>query len=119
MDFKERLKQLRKMRGLSQVALADKVGISKSTIGAYETEDRKPSREALKTLSEFFGVSIDYLLGDESRSTYHMDPEFAYKAQQTYIDPRTRILLDVKQKLSDEDIEIVTNLAKALMAKGH
>lgn len=117
MEFKERLKQLRKMRGLSQIALADKVGISKSTIGAYETEDRKPSREALLTLAEFFGVSVDYLLGDDSRSTYHMDPEFAYKAQQTYIDERTRILLDVKEKLSDEDIEVVVALVKALMAK--
>lgn len=36
MDFKERLKELRKRKGLSQVALSERLGLSKSTIGAYD-----------------------------------------------------------------------------------
>ena len=68
MDIKERLKDLRARRGLSQVALAKKVGMSKSTIGAYETGDITPSLEALNTLADFFNVTIGYLTGEEDGS---------------------------------------------------
>ena len=75
MDFKERLKDLRKRRGLSQVALAERLGLSKSTIGAYETGDITPSLEALNLIADFFNVDIDYLLGKEEVSTYIITPE--------------------------------------------
>ena len=117
MEFKERLRELRKQRGYSQVELADKLGLSKSTIGAYETGDIKPSLDAINQLAEFFMVDVDYLLGNESRSTYYMDPEVAFKAQEIYIDPEARILLDAKRDLSAEDLEVVINIIKALKAK--
>ena len=43
MEFKDRLRQLRIARGYSQITLAKALGVSKSTIGSYETGDRKPS----------------------------------------------------------------------------
>lgn len=73
MDFKDRLKELRKTKGLSQVALADRLGLSKSTIGAYETGDITPSVEALEMIADFFNVDMNYLLGKESRSRFFMD----------------------------------------------
>ena len=54
MDFKERLKELRKAKNLSQATLAERLGMSKSTIGMYETGDIKPSVEAIEALAEFF-----------------------------------------------------------------
>ena len=73
MDFKDRLKDLRKAKGLSQVALAERLGLSKSTIGAYETGDITPSVEALNTIADFFNVDMDYLLGKEEQSRYFLD----------------------------------------------
>lgn len=73
MDFKDRLKDLRKTKGLSQVALAERLGLSKSTIGAYETGDITPSVEALNTIADFFNVDMDYLLGKEEQSRYFLD----------------------------------------------
>lgn len=73
MDFKERLKDLRKSKGLSQVALAERLGLSKSTIGAYETGDISPSIEALNSIADFFNVDMDYLLGKEEQSRFFMD----------------------------------------------
>lgn len=73
MDFKERLKDLRKAKGLSQVALAQKIGLSKSTIGAYETGDIDPSLDALENIADFFNVDKAYLLGEEDQSRYFMD----------------------------------------------
>lgn len=73
MDFKDRLKDLRKAKGLSQVALAEKLGLSKSTVGAYETGDITPSVEALNTIADFFNVDMDFLLGKEEQSRYFLD----------------------------------------------
>ena len=117
MEFKDRLKELRMMKGLSQVALADKLDVSKSTIGAYETGDRSPSREGLEQIADFFNVDMDYLLGRDDGSMYYMSPEVAFKAQEIYEDPDTRILLDAKRDLSTEDLDVVLNMIKALKAK--
>lgn len=117
MGFKDRLKELRTMRGLSQVELADKLEVSKSTIGAYETGDRSPSREGLEQIADFFNVDMDYLLGRDNGSMYYMSPEVAFKAQEIYEDPDARILLDAKRDLSAEDLNVVLNMIKALKAK--
>ena len=84
MDFKERLKELRKRKGLSQVALAERLGMSKSTIGMYETGDIKPSIEALNALADFFNVNISYLMGEEPGSTYYLDPQAAEMAKEVF-----------------------------------
>lgn len=65
--FGDILKKLRQERGLSQAALADAVGVSKSTIGMYEQGNRLPhkkeTKDTLKQLADFFDVSVDFLLG--------------------------------------------------------
>lgn len=58
------LKYLREERNLSQRELAIKLGIAPATIGMYESGHRFPSREIEEKLSDFFGVSIDYLRGN-------------------------------------------------------
>lgn len=117
MDFKDRLKELRNMKGLSQVALAEELNVSKSIIGAYETGDRKPSFEALEELADYFNVTIDYLTGKENGSMYYLDPETAAKAQAAFEDPDMRMLLDAKKDLSPEDFDAVINIVKSLKAK--
>ena len=117
MEFKDRLKKLRTLRGLSQVALADKLGVSKSIIGAYETGDRKPRYEFLEELADFFNVTIDYLTGKENGSMYYLSPEVAAKAQEIYEDPETRILLDAKRDLSKEDLDYLLKTIALLKEK--
>lgn len=58
-----RIKQLRKERGLTLKELSLNVGIPTSTISQYENERRKIAGNALKTLSSFFKVPEDYILG--------------------------------------------------------
>lgn len=58
-----RIKLLREEFNYTQQDLANKLNCSKSIIGLYENETRKPSMEILIKLSEIFDVSIDYLLG--------------------------------------------------------
>lgn len=66
MTIGERIAQLRKSRSMSQFQLAKTLNIATSTLGMYETNKRKPNMEMLEKLADFFGVSIDYLLGRET-----------------------------------------------------
>ena len=61
-DCSEKLKALREARGLTQLQVANRVGISKAMISAYETASKAPSIEVLIRLSRLFGVSVDYLV---------------------------------------------------------
>lgn len=63
MEFKTRLKQLRKENSWTQKELSEKVSLTKSMISMYENGRRKPSYEALEELADTFNVSIDYLTG--------------------------------------------------------
>jgi len=62
-DFSERLKELRKERKISQKALGELLGISDRNIRFYESGEHRPDFEGLLLLAEYFGVSIDYLVG--------------------------------------------------------
>ena len=54
---------LRKEAGLSQQELADKIGITRSAIGMYETGRREPDLETLEAFADFYNVDMDTLLG--------------------------------------------------------
>ena len=64
MKFAEKLKTLRKERGLTQKEFAKQVKIGRSAISMYELGERLPSYAVLKELAKFFNVSIDFLIGD-------------------------------------------------------
>ena len=61
-DCSEKLRKLREARKLTQAQVADRVGVSKSRISAYETASKAPSIEVLIRLSRLYGVSVDYLV---------------------------------------------------------
>ncbi|RDV81696.1 XRE family transcriptional regulator [Ammonifex thiophilus] len=63
--LKERLKNLRKQKGLLQKEVAASIGVPRSTYASWESPANKslPETEHLVKLADFFGVSIDYLLG--------------------------------------------------------
>ena len=64
MDFKDRLKEKRTQVGLTQVELAQKVGVTSRTIQNYELGDRIPSSLSVaQKLADTLGTSVEYLLG--------------------------------------------------------
>ena len=60
--FGDRLRELRRERGMQQRELGELYNLSSSAIGFYERNLREPTLELLLQLSEYFGVSVDYLL---------------------------------------------------------
>lgn len=68
-EFSNRLKELRLQAGLTQLQLAQRLGITKSVISFYELSERAPSPDVLIRLANIFHVSTDYLLGLDKRET--------------------------------------------------
>ena len=64
-NFGERLKELRKDKNIGQIALSKEIGVGKSIISLWEKNECEPTLSKLIALSQFFGVSIDYLAGLE------------------------------------------------------
>lgn len=69
----ERIKQLRRQKGISQIELANHLGVSKSVISSYENAVHFPPYDILLKMSWLFGVSTDYLLGASTNCTINVD----------------------------------------------
>lgn len=65
----KRIKELRNKYKFTQTELAEKVGVTKSTIAAYENDSRQPSYEVLVKMAKVFKVSVDSLLLDRTGNT--------------------------------------------------
>ena len=67
------LKQLRLNSHLSQEELSKKLGLTRATYGFYEAEKVNPSLETVTKIADYFGCSVDYLLGHETKGIIHLD----------------------------------------------
>lgn len=62
--FSERLKELRKSKGLTQIQFANEFNIANGTIGMWESGKREPDFATIQKIADFFGVTVDYLLSE-------------------------------------------------------
>lgn len=63
--FGERLRELRQENGIGQVELAKRISVSKGIISFWENGLREPTMSNLILLADFFGVTLDFLVGRE------------------------------------------------------
>ena len=70
----ERIKQLRKKKGISQSELAELIGVKTNTVSTWERGTRKPDFEALNLLSNYFEVSFEYILGSSDKEEARVKP---------------------------------------------
>ena len=66
--FSDRVKLLREASKLSQVQLAQKVGVTKQTVSNWENDNILPSVEMLIKVCKYFNVSTDYMLGIDDKT---------------------------------------------------
>ncbi|MFC5987195.1 helix-turn-helix domain-containing protein [Marinicrinis lubricantis] len=71
-----RLRKLRKERGLTAKEFGQRFQLAESTISGYENGKREPDSDKLNSFADFFGVTTDYLLGrtDDPERTSASEP---------------------------------------------
>lgn len=101
--FSQRLKELRDERGLTQEDLSKITGISFPTISRYENGIRdEPKLTILKTLANYFNVTIDYMVGDTDVKDVNFTPSEIAR---------------IFNELDNDDKRILMDLAKTLLKK--
>ena len=66
-----RITELRKAKGVSQIRLAMELNTTQNTISRYETGEREPGIAELIKIADYFGVSVDYLIGHTDDPKLH------------------------------------------------
>lgn len=109
--FGQRLRELRKQRGISQNELSKHIGVSKSSVNMYERDEREPGFETLEAIADFFNVNMDYLLGRSSLD--HIVDNF----DPTQLsNPAKQVLIKILLALGNDDEEIFAHLAEEMSA---
>ena len=67
--MKNRIKELRQVKGVSQQNVAKALGLTRQAIALYETGQRSPKFEVWQKLADYFEVSIPYLMGIGEKAT--------------------------------------------------
>ena len=73
MEFSERLKELRKKANLTQVEVAEKLGISQPAYASWERGAKKPTQENLIKIAQVLNASVDYLVGNSEEKSDELD----------------------------------------------
>ena len=63
MELGQRLQQLRERKNISRIVLSELCGLHPDAIRRYERGEDKPNLESRVAIADFFGVTIDYLVG--------------------------------------------------------
>lgn len=114
--FAELLKE-RKLK-VSDVTRA--TGIAASSLTDWKKgRTATPKAETMQKLADFFGVSIEYLLGVQTsgQKGYYTDPETAEAAQEMFENTELRALFDVARDMSADDLRAIYSVAIALKRK--
>ena len=73
MEFSERLKELRKKANLTQVEVAEKLGISQPAYASWERGVKKPTQDNLVKIVQVLNASVDYLVGNSEEKSDELD----------------------------------------------
>lgn len=91
----ERICELRNKKNLTQYALARELGVTRSSVNAWEMGISIPSVERIIDLSQYFHVSIDYLLGVDNELTVNISA--LNKREKDYVYNLISIFLESKK----------------------
>lgn len=75
MELSQKLKELRKKQGLTQLELAERLFVSRQAISGWEAETSRPSTENLQSLSRLFNIPLETLLDDTAEAEPAAAPE--------------------------------------------
>lgn len=118
MTIGDRIKSLRTSLNLTQIELANAIGVSKQTLYKYENNiiSNIPSN-CIEDIAEQLKTTPSYLMGWDSSDeepSYYTNPETAKLAQEVFEDSNLRVLMDASKDLSPDDLKLAIDMVKRL-----
>ena len=112
--FRDMLARLRRERGMTQAELAQRLGVSKSSISMYERGNREPELDLLERMADLFGVSVNAMLGRSEPELVNSDPALTEYLEQLRDRPELRMLFSVTKNATKKDVEAAVKIIEAL-----
>lgn len=118
MDY-QRLRHLIKQSKSTQKEIATSLGLSQQRFSYYANGQREPDSDTLCSIADYFGVSVDYLLGREETPAPEArdgseDREIREYLQLVKDDPKYRMMFDLAKDATLEEIKATVAFLKAL-----
>ena len=110
-----KLKEIRESRGISQRQAAIALNLSPTVYNRYENGLREPSNVIMLAMADYFGVSVDELLGRTAEQPTE-DEAWAIR-ERLRRDPAYRLLFDAADNASPEHLRAAAAMLKALEPK--
>lgn len=119
----QRIKELRILKEISQRELSQIIGVTQQAIAKWETGKAEPDSATIIRLADFFGVSIDYLLGRTNIPNQVQEENTEYKIDNRFTDEELKLIQKFRQssdkgkKIIETIVEIESNDEQAATGK--
>lgn len=112
-----RLKELRKARKYKQTDLAEVLSCSQGVYSRYESGEREPPFDIMKKLADFYGVTIDYLMGGAATTEQTAPQPTLPPAQEKAPDDERAEAKRILEGLTDEEYNVALQYLKFLRSQ--
>ncbi|MDG0765199.1 helix-turn-helix transcriptional regulator [Bacillus halotolerans] len=116
--FNKKLITLRKSKKLTQEEMANKIGVHRGTYANYERGHRQPDYDTLKKIADFFEVTIDYLLDQESEPIIREEKTPYVALNDPDLQIAFRDAADFSEEARRQAIDFINYLKEKEKAKG-
>lgn len=112
----EIFEQLLQKNKITSYKLSKDTGISQTILSNWKNGRNTPKYEKLKQIAEYFGVSIEYLMGEdeEKEDNYYLNPDTRKIAQEVFEDKNLRLLFDASRNANPEDIKLAAEMLQRM-----
>ena len=104
-----RLKEIRKQFGKTQDDIAKVIGMNRASYSNIESGKRETDYQTLLTLADYFGVSVDYILGREQERPAHLEGDGLTDDQRRLLDLFDALNAEGREKLLDYADDLVSS----------
>lgn len=104
-------------KGVTPYRVCKETGLTTSTISNWKAGRYTPKTDKLQKIADYFGVSIEFLMGTEEKEespTYYLSDETAQLAQEMFEDEDMRSLFDMKRNMPPERFKTHIEFMKSL-----
>lgn len=108
-----RLKEIRESRGITQRQAAIALNLSPTVYNRYENGLREPPNVIMLAMADYFGVSVDEILGRSTDQPTDQDESWAIR-ERLRRDPEYRLLFSAAEKATPEHLRAAAAMLKAL-----
>lgn len=112
----EIFEQLLQLRGVSAYQVSKETGISQATLSSWKKGTYTPKQDKLQKIADYFGVTVDYLLGNDP-STTKEDIELQNYLEELRMRPELRMLFSLTKDAKKEDVEKAVKIIETLLGR--